>query len=201
VKRLLVLDNYDSFTYNLVHLAKEILGETVDVYRNDAITLEEVAAYDRILLSPGPGIPEEAGILLPLIKTFAPTKSLFGVCLGHQAIGEVFGGSLTNLDKVYHGVATEIELCPDLGFPLNNNDWFMGFQHKLEVGRYHSWIVSQQNFPSELESTAYDEQGMIMALRHRSYDVQGVQFHPESVLTPNGKKMLENWLLSPLKNR
>lgn len=200
MKRLLVLDNYDSFTYNLVHLAKEILGETVDVYRNDAITLEEVAAYDRILLSPGPGIPEEAGILLPLIKTFAPSKSLFGVCLGHQAIGEVFGGSLTNLDKVYHGVATHIELCPDLGFSVNRNDWFMGSQNKLEVGRYHSWIVSRQNFPSELEATALDEQGMIMALRHRSYDVQGVQFHPESVLTPNGKKMLENWLLSPLKN-
>ena len=200
MKRLLVLDNYDSFTYNLVHLAKEILGETVDVYRNDAITLEEVAAYDRIMLSPGPGIPEEAGILLPLIKTFAPTKSLFGVCLGHQAIGEVFGGSLTNLDKVYHGVATHIELCPDLGFSVNRNDWFMGSQNKLEVGRYHSWIVSRQNFPSELEATALDEQGMIMALRHRSYDVQGVQFHPESVLTPNGKKMLENWLLSPLKN-
>jgi anthranilate synthase component 2 len=200
VKRLLVLDNYDSFTYNLVHLAKEILGETVDVYRNDAITLEEVAAYDRILLSPGPGIPEEAGILLPLIKTFAPTKSLFGVCLGHQAIGEVFGGSLTNLEKVYHGVATHIELCPDLGFSVNRNDWFMGSQNRLEVGRYHSWIVSRQNFPSELEATALDEQGMIMALRHRSYDVQGVQFHPESVLTPNGKKMLENWLLSPLKN-
>jgi len=200
VKRLLVLDNYDSFTYNLVHLAKEILGETVDVYRNDAITLEEVAAYDRILLSPGPGIPEEAGILLPLIKTFAPIKSLFGVCLGHQAIGEVFGGSLTNLDKVYHGVATHIELCPDLGFSVNRNDWFMGSQNILEVGRYHSWIVSRQNFPSELEATALDEQGMIMALRHRSYDVQGVQFHPESVLTPNGKKMLENWLLSPLKN-
>ena len=200
MKRLLVLDNYDSFTYNLVHLAKEILGETVDVYRNDAITLEEVAAYDRILLSPGPGIPEEAGILLPLIKTFAPTKSLFGVCLGHQAIGEVFGGLLTNLDKVYHGVATHIELCPDLGFSINRNDWFMGSQNKLEVGRYHSWIVSRQNFPSELEATALDEQGMIMALRHRSYDVQGVQFHPESVLTPNGKKMLENWLLSPLKN-
>ena len=200
MKRLLVLDNYDSFTYNLVHLAKEILGETVDVYRNDAITLEEVAAYDRILLSPGPGIPEEAGILLPLIKTFAPIKSLFGVCLGHQAIGEVFGGSLTNLDKVYHGVASHIELCPDLGFSINRNDWFMGSQNKLEVGRYHSWIVSRQNFPSELEATALDEQGMIMALRHRSYDVQGVQFHPESVLTPNGKKMLENWLLSPLKN-
>ena len=200
MKRLLVLDNYDSFTYNLVHLAKEILGETVDVYRNDAITLEEVSAYDRILLSPGPGIPEEAGILLPLIRTFASTKSLFGVCLGHQAIGEAFGGRLTNLDKVYHGVATEIELCPDLGFSVNHNDWFMGFQHKLEVGRYHSWIVSRQNFPSELESTAFDEQGMVMALRHRSYDVQGVQFHPESVLTPNGKKMLENWLLSPLKN-
>lgn len=200
MKRLLVLDNYDSFTYNLVHLAKEILGETVDVYRNDAITLEEVAAYDRILLSPGPGIPEEAGILLPLIKTFAPSKSLFGVCLGHQAIGEVFGGSLTNLDKVYHGVATHIELCPDLGFSVNRNDWFMGSQNKLEVGRYHSWIVSRQNFPSELEATALDEQGMIMALRHRSYDVQGVQFHPESVLTSNGKKMLENWLLSPLKN-
>lgn len=200
MKRLLVLDNYDSFTYNLVHLAKEILGETVDVYRNDAITLEEVSAYDRILLSPGPGIPEEAGILLPLIRTFASTKSLFGVCLGHQAIGEAFGGRLTNLDKVYHGVATEIELCPDLDFSINHNDWFMDFQYKLEVGRYHSWIVSRQNFPSELESTAFDEQGMVMALRHRSYDVQGVQFHPESVLTPNGKKMLENWLLSPLKN-
>lgn len=178
-------------------MAKEILGHEVDVYRNDEISLEAVAAYDQILLSPGPGIPEEAGILLPLIRTFAPTKSLFGVCLGHQAIGEVFGGQLTNLDKVYHGVATEIKLNPGLKPSPQRNDWFIGFENTLEVGRYHSWIVDEKKIPEVLEPTSHDGRGMVMSLRHRSYDVQGVQFHPESVLTLNGKKMLQNWLSSP----
>jgi anthranilate synthase component II len=199
VKKLLVLDNYDSFTYNLVHLAKEILGQEVDVFRNDEIELADVGQYQHILLSPGPGIPEEAGILLPLIKEYAASKSLFGVCLGHQAIGQAFGGKLANLDKVYHGLATDISILPDMAASPNQNDWFMHMNGNLTVGRYHSWIVSQEVFPNELEITSVDEQGMIMSLRHRHFDVQGVQFHPESVLTSNGKKMLENWLLAPAK--
>ena len=196
MKRLLVLDNYDSFTYNLVHLAKEIMGEEVDVYRNDEISIEDAAQYEKILLSPGPGIPEEAGILLPLIKALAPTHALFGVCLGQQAIGQAFGGELANLSKVYHGVATAIHLAEGLLPSIHKNDWFNGLDATLEVGRYHSWVVKQEGFPADLEITSRDENGMIMSLRHRSYNVQGVQFHPESVLTPEGRTMLENWLLN-----
>ena len=196
MKQLLVLDNYDSFTYNLVHLAKEILGEEVDVYRNDDISIADAALYEKILLSPGPGIPEEAGILLPLISALAPTHALFGVCLGQQAMGQAFGGELANLSKVYHGVATPIHLTKDLLPSIHKNDWFTGLDATLEVGRYHSWVVKQEGFPDDLEITSTDETGMIMSLRHRSFNVQGVQFHPESVLTPEGRTMLENWLLS-----
>lgn len=186
--KILVFDNYDSFTYNLVHLVEKITDEKVDVFRNDQIALDDVQVYDKIILSPGPGIPEEAGLLLPLIKRFAPTKSILGVCLGHQAIGQSFGGTLSNLDKVYHGVATKINI-------LNENAPVLkGLGKEVEVGRYHSWIVDSKNFPAALEITAVDANGYIMGLQHKTYDVQGVQFHPESVLTPDGEKMLRNWL-------
>lgn len=193
-KKLLVLDNYDSFTYNLVHLAREIMREEVTVYRNDEITLEEVGTYDKILLSPGPGIPDEAGILLDVIKKYAPTHSIFGVCLGEQAIGQAFGATLINLPKVYHGVATSIEVVSNLKPSLKKNDWFLDLDPQLEVGRYHSWVVSDKKLPTDLEITSVDKNGMIMSLRHSVYDVQGVQFHPESVLTKSGRQMLENWL-------
>jgi anthranilate synthase component II len=189
--KILVFDNYDSFTYNLVHLVEKITHLKVDVYRNDQIALEDIAAYDKIILSPGPGLPSEAGLLLDVIKKYAETKSILGVCLGHQAIGEVFGGKLVNLSKVYHGVATPIEV---LQHEPIANDVFKELPSELEVGRYHSWIVSDEEFPNELEVTAKDESGYIMALRHKKYDVQGVQFHPESVLTPKGEEMLRNWL-------
>jgi len=194
LKKLLVLDNYDSFTYNLVHLAKEILEEEIDVFRNDEITIDEASKYEKILLSPGPGIPEEAGILLPLIKALSPTHSILGVCLGHQAIGQVFGGTLTNLSKVYHGVATTIEIEPHLEPSVEENDWFIGLDQRQMVGRYHSWVVNAEALPEELKVTSKDALGMIMSLRHKTFDVQGVQFHPESVLTENGRQMLENWL-------
>lgn len=184
----MVFDNYDSFTYNLVHLVEKILHQKVDVFRNDQITLEQVKVYDKIILSPGPGLPDEAGLLLPLIKEYAPGKSILGVCLGHQAIGEAFGGTLVNLDKVYHGVATPIKIIN----PKSN--LLKGLGNTIEVGRYHSWIVSDKNFPGELEITAVDENGFIMGLQHKTYDVQGVQFHPESVLTPVGEKIMRNWL-------
>lgn len=189
--RILVFDNYDSFTYNLVHLVEKIIPVKVEVFRNDQIALEEIKEYDKIILSPGPGIPSEAGLLLPLIKEYAKTKSILGVCLGHQAIGEAFGGKLINLDTVYHGVATSIALSqePEALSPL-----FKGLPDRIEVGRYHSWIVSDENFPEELEVTARDENNYIMGLQHKKYDVQGVQFHPESVLTPDGETILRNWL-------
>ncbi len=186
--KILVFDNYDSFTYNLVHLIEKITGEKIDVYRNDRIALADVAAYDKIILSPGPGIPSEAGLLLPLIKEYAATKSILGVCLGHQAIAEAFGGTLTNLSTVYHGVATPIKILKTKSQILN------GLPEVIEVGRYHSWIVSDDNFPSVLEITARDENELIMGLQHKTFDVQGVQFHPESVLTPDGEKMMRNWL-------
>ena len=186
--RILVFDNYDSFTYNLVHLVEKITDIKVDVFRNDEISLEEVNVYDKIILSPGPGIPSEAGLLLPLIKQYAATKSILGVCLGHQAIGEAFGGTLTNLSKVYHGVATPIKIT-NTASPILN-----GLPETIEVGRYHSWIISDENFPAALEVTARDANGYIMALQHKTYDVQGVQFHPESVLTPDGETILRNWL-------
>lgn len=169
-------------------MVEKITHEKVDVFRNDQISLEAVKAYDKIILSPGPGIPEEAGLLLPLIKEYAATKSILGVCLGHQAIGQAFGATLKNLDKVYHGVATKINI-------LNENAAVLkGLGNEIEVGRYHSWIVAKENFPSELEITAVDDNGYIMALQHKTFDVQGVQFHPESVLTPEGEKILRNWL-------
>lgn len=198
--RVLVFDNYDSFTYNLVHLVQQITHEKVEVYRNDQIPLEKVKDYDKIILSPGPGIPSEAGELLPLINEYAASKSILGVCLGHQAIGEAFGGKLVNLDKVYHGVATEIQVRSfELGACLpdrqvGSQNLFNGLPEKIMVGRYHSWIISEEGFPEELEITAKDENGYIMALRHKQYDVQGVQFHPESVLTPDGRTIIENWL-------
>ena len=193
--KILVFDNYDSFTYNLVHLVEKITGEKVEVYRNDQIALEGVAAFDKIILSPGPGIPEEAGLLLPLIKKYAATKSILGVCLGHQAIAEAFGGKLTNLSTVFHGVATPIKIN---NHPARGGIKILqGLPETIEVGRYHSWIVSDENFPEELEVTARDENGYIMGLQHKIFDVQGVQFHPESVLTPDGEKIMRNWLSRP----
>ena len=190
--KILVFDNYDSFTYNLVHLVEKITHEQVDVYRNDQLPMEKIKEYDKIILSPGPGIPEEAGSLLPLIKEYASSKSILGVCLGHQAIGQAFGGELINLSSVFHGVATKIEVRSresEVISPL-----FEGLPNELEVGRYHSWVVSKENFPETLEITAEDESGMIMGLQHKTYDVQGVQFHPESVLTPMGEEIMKNWL-------
>lgn len=189
--KILIFDNYDSFTYNLVHLVENITHEKVDVYRNDKIAMEDIKVYDKIILSPGPGIPSEAGSLLSVIKEYATSKSILGVCLGHQAIGEVFGGKLVNLDTVFHGVATPIHMNKSKGevYPL-----FKGLPEPLEVGRYHSWIVSDEGFPEELEVTARDDNGYIMALQHKTFDVQGVQFHPESVLTPDGESIMRNWL-------
>ncbi len=185
--KILIFDNYDSFTYNLVHLVKELGFTDVDVYRNDKIALEDVAQYDKIILSPGPGIPSEAGLLLPLIREYAGKKPILGVCLGHQAIGEAFGAKLSNLEDVYHGVATNIQVVkPDYIFDELGSE--------LEVGRYHSWIVSSDNVPDCLEITATDDNGKIMALRHREYDIHGVQFHPESVLTPAGEIIVRNFL-------
>jgi anthranilate synthase component 2 len=189
--KILVFDNYDSFTYNLVHLVEKITHNKVDVYRNDGIALEKVKEYDKIILSPGPGIPDEAGMLLPLIKEYASSKSILGVCLGHQAIGQAFGGTLVNLSTVYHGVATKIVVSHKSGV---RSQLFEGLPDELEVGRYHSWVVSGENFPEELEITAEDENAMIMGLQHKKFDVQGVQFHPESVLTPKGEDILRNWL-------
>ena len=185
MKKILVIDNYDSFTYNLVHYLEDLDCEVM-VKRNDQLTLEEVDAFDKIVLSPGPGIPDEAGLLKEIIAKYAPTKSIFGVCLGQQAIAEVFGGSLINLEKVYHGIATKINITKD-------DELFKGLPKEIEVGRYHSWVVNPE-LPEVLEATSFDENGQVMSLRHRTYDVCAVQFHPESVLTPEGKKILENWL-------
>ena len=196
--KILVFDNYDSFTYNLVHLVQKIVKDTPDVYRNDQIPLEKVKEYDKIILSPGPGIPKEAGLLLPLIKEYASSKSILGVCLGHQAIGEAFGGSLINLSTVYHGVSSRVRIMKrqTANGKQISNDLFVNLPDKIEVGRYHSWIVSEEGFPKDLEITAKDENGYIMALQHKTFDVQGVQFHPESVLTPDGETILRNWLAS-----
>jgi anthranilate synthase component 2 len=186
MRKILVIDNYDSFTYNLVHYLED-LDCDVTVKRNDQLTLDEVEAYDKIVLSPGPGIPDEAGLLKAIIKEYAPTKSILGVCLGQQAIAEVFGGSIMNLEEVYHGVATNVTIT------VNDESLFKGLDTTIEVGRYHSWVVDT-NLPDELEVTSVDENGQIMSLRHKIYDVKGVQYHPESVLTPNGKQILENWI-------
>lgn len=184
--KIVVIDNYDSFTYNLVHYLED-LNATVTVFRNDEFELEELEQFDKILLSPGPGIPDEAGLLKEVIKKYAPTKSILGVCLGQQAIGEVFGGNLINLEKVYHGIATNVT-------NIVQDTLFTDIPKNIEVGRYHSWVVSPENFPDSLEITSVDSNGQIMSLRHKTYDVKGVQYHPESVLTPHGKKILENWL-------
>ncbi|WP_370214457.1 anthranilate synthase component II [Mesoflavibacter profundi] len=186
MKKVLVIDNYDSFTYNLVHYLEDLDCE-VTVRRNDKLTLDFVDQFDKIVLSPGPGIPDEAGLLKDIIKIYAPTKSIFGVCLGQQAIGEVFGGQLINLDDVYHGVSTKVTIT------VEDESLFNGLEKTIEVGRYHSWVVDS-NLPESLEATSVDENGQIMSLRHKTYDVKGVQYHPESVLTPYGKKILENWL-------
>ena len=185
--KIVIIDNYDSFTYNLSHLIKE-LGAEVTVLRNDQFELPQLEAFDKIVLSPGPGIPSEAGLLLDVIRTYAGRKPIFGVCLGHQAIGEVFGGKLTNLSDVFHGVATE-------GTQLGNDPVFKGLPRRITMGRYHSWVVSKEDFPDVLEITAESDEGQIMALRHREYNIHGIQFHPESVLTPDGRQIIKNWLL------
>lgn len=186
--RILVFDNYDSFTYNLVQLLKELAGNAqIDVFRNDEIALDAIKAYDKILLSPGPGIPSESGLLLPLIKEYASSKSIFGVCLGQQAIGESFGGSLSNLSQVYHGIATNVHLT-------SASSLFDGLPNTFKVGRYHSWVVNEKDLPKDLIITSKDDDGYIMSLEHKTYDVKGVQYHPESVLTPDGAKIIANWL-------
>ena len=184
--KIVIIDNYDSFTYNLSHLLKE-LGAEVEVVRNDKFELKDLEQYDKIVLSPGPGIPSEAGLLLDVIRTYAGRKPILGVCLGHQAIGEVFGASLENLKEVYHGVQTE-------GTQLGNDYIFDGLPERVMMGRYHSWVVAKDSVPESLEVTAMSDDGEIMAMRHRQYDIHGIQFHPESVLTPDGKKMIGNWL-------
>ena len=184
--KIAIIDNYDSFTYNLAHLVKS-LGPQVAVLRNDRFELRELEAFDKIILSPGPGIPSEAGMLLDVIRTYAGRKPMLGVCLGHQAIGEVFGGSLENLSDVFHGVATE-------GTQFGNDYIFCGLPRRMVMGRYHSWVVSRDGFPECLEITAESDEGQIMALRHREYDIHGIQFHPESVLTPDGAAIIRNWL-------
>ena len=189
MKKIAVIDNYDSFTYNLVHYL-EALQAQVTVFRNDELELTDLEAFDKILLSPGPGIPDEAGLLKPIIAAYASHKSILGICLGQQAIGEVFGGSLLNLDKVYHGVATKVQLT------VNNEPLFDQLPAAFEVGRYHSWVVNPEDFPEVLEVTSIDDNGQIMSLRHKLYDIKGLQFHPESVLTPHGKTILKNWLTS-----
>lgn len=184
--KCVLIDNYDSFTYNLVHLLKE-LGVEVTVLHNDQFTLDEIEEYDKIILSPGPGLPSDAGLLLDVIRYYAGKKPILGVCLGHQAIAEVFGGQLENLSDVFHGIATQgIQLVPT---PL-----FIGLLDSFPVGRYHSWVVSKKSFPSSLEIIVESGDGLIMALRHRTYNIYGIQFHPESILTPDGKKILTNWL-------
>lgn len=184
--KIVIIDNYDSFTYNLAHLVKE-LGAEVDVLRNDQFELPQLEQYDKIILSPGPGIPSEAGLLLDVIRTYAGKKPMLGVCLGHQAIGEVFGGRLTNLSEVYHGVATD---CEQFG----NDPIFKGLPTHFEVGRYHSWVVDKEDFPECLEVTSVSPDGKIMSLRHKQYAIHGIQFHPESVLTPDGKTIVSNWM-------
>jgi anthranilate synthase component 2 len=184
--KIVIIDNYDSFTYNLSHLVKE-LGAEVTVLRNDQFALEDLEPYSKIILSPGPGIPSEAGLLLDVIRTYAGKKPILGVCLGHQAIGEVFGAKLENLSDVFHGVATPCHIIAD-------DALFSGIQRNITVGRYHSWVVSRENLPDCLEVTAESDEHQIMALRHKTLNVRGIQFHPESVLTPDGRKMLQNWM-------
>jgi anthranilate synthase component II len=185
--KIVIIDNYDSFTYNLVHAVEHITQQEIDVFRNDEIALTGLEKYDHIILSPGPGIPSEAGLLLDIIKTYAPTKKMLGVCLGHQAIGEVFGGNLHNLNDVFHGLAKNTIV-------INDDVIFNNMPTNFETGRYHSWVVDKENFPTDLDITATDDEGLVMALKHKIFNVRGVQFHPESVLTPLGNKILENWI-------
>ena len=186
--KILVLDNYDSFTYNIVHYVEELVNDKVDVFRNDEIAIEKVGEYDKIILSPGPGVPDEAGILKQVIATYGSTKSILGVCLGCQAIGEVFGGSIRNLNRVFHGVATPVTV-------INRDEYlFNTMPDTFLAGRYHSWVVNEEDLPAELIITTRDAEGQIMGLMHRDYDVRGVQFHPESILTENGKQIIKNWL-------
>ena len=184
--KIVIIDNYDSFTYNLSHLIKEI-GAEVTVIRNDQFTLNQLEPFDKIVLSPGPGIPSEAGLLLDVIKTYKGRKPILGVCLGHQAIGEVFGGTLENLSDVFHGVAPE-------GTQFSTDYIFDSLPKRITMGRYHSWVVSRENFPTCLEVTAVSDEGQIMALKHKNYDIHGIQFHPESVLTPEGKTIVKNFI-------
>ncbi|MDR7130389.1 anthranilate synthase component 2 [Algoriphagus sp. 4150] len=185
--KILVLDNYDSFTYNLVYIVRQLgYGVQMDVFRNDKISLEEVSKYDKILLSPGPGVPEDAGIMPELLKKYAATKSILGVCLGHQAIGEAFGGDLINLSEVLHGVASTVTVEEDL--------LFKNVPNTFSIGRYHSWVVDENTLSSDLEVIARTPDNQIMAIRHKKYDIRGVQFHPESILTENGVQILKNWL-------
>lgn len=185
--KILIFDNYDSFTYNLLHAVKSLGYNEVDVIRNDKIDLSAVAQYDKIILSPGPGLPKEAGLLMPLIRQYAETKSILGVCLGHQALGEVFGAKLENIPFVFHGVQTPVDI-------IAHDYLFDGIPDEILVGRYHSWIVSKENFPASLEITAVDKAGDVMALKHRQFDLHGVQFHPESILTPEGIRIIQNFL-------
>lgn len=184
--KTVIIDNYDSFTYNLSQILQE-LGAEVTVLRNDKFLLEDLEAYDKIVLSPGPGIPEEAGLLLDVIRSYAGKKPILGICLGEQAIGEVFGGKLVNLFSVFHGIQSPVDLIAD-------DYLFQGLPREIPVGRYHSWVVDKDTLPSCLETLALSKEGYIMALRHREYDIRGIQFHPESVLTPDGKRIMQNWL-------
>lgn len=188
IMKILVLDNYDSFTYNLVHAIKELTDAQVDVYRNDKISLDDVGQYDKIVLSPGPGVPDEAGILKPLIARYGATKSIFGVCLGCQAIAEVYGGKLLNMNKVYHGVSTPVKITDNADISFKN------IEGTIDAGRYHSWVVSAEHIPEGIKVSSVDNEGNIMAIYHESHDVRGVQFHPESVLTPRGKEIIANFL-------
>jgi len=188
MKKILVIDNYDSFTYNLVYYIVQITGYPPDVFRNDDISLAKINRYEKILLSPGPGIPEEAGICLDLIKEYGPSKSILGICLGHQAIGEAFGGRIINLQQVYHGLATPVTVT-ESSEPL-----FRGIPSQIQAGRYHSWIVDKTVLPVCFAVTAVDENGLIMGISHRQFDVRGLQFHPESVLTEYGMDIMRNWL-------
>ncbi len=189
--KILLIDNFDSFTYNLLHYVEQACEDEVKVVRNDALTLDEIRRYDKILLSPGPGLPQEAGITMDVIREFSSTKSILGVCLGHQAIAEAFGGKLKNLPTVSHGVATPI-------FIENDDSLFNGLPSSFEVGRYHSWVLDENNIPSELIVTARDGDGIVMAIKHKTLDVKGVQFHPESIMTPFGLDMIRNWIRQPL---
>jgi len=185
--KIVVIDNYDSFTYNLIHYLKELTSEQIDVFRNDEISVEELAQYDKILLSPGPGIPSEAGIMPEVIKTFGSTKCILGVCLGHQAIVEAFGGQIYNMKDVYHGVESKLEI-------VAHDELYSGFSNTFLAGRYHSWNAVKENLPDCFTITSIDELGEVMSIKHNTYNVRGVQYHPESVLTPEGKKLIENWI-------